>query len=142
MSYDLMVFEPTAAPRERAAFMAWYQAQVEWSEDHTYDDPAVSSPALQRWFDEMIEHFPPLNGPKSDPDLDTPQVTDHCVGRVVIYSAFGWSQAAAAHARMRELAIKHAVGFYDVSGDDGEGEILFPGEPPLPVARKPWWKLW
>jgi len=142
MSYDLMVFEPAAAPRDRAAFMDWYRQQIEWSEAHSYDDPLVSSPALQRWFEEMIVHFPPLNGPRSAPDLDAPNVTDHCIGHVVIYSAFGWSQAGPAHATMRELAIRHGVGFYDVSGDDGEGEILFPGEPSLPKVRKAWWRPW
>ena len=44
MSYDLMVFDPEAAPVDRHAFMEWYEAQAEWSEDHSYDDPSVSTP--------------------------------------------------------------------------------------------------
>lgn len=140
MSYDLMVFEPTAAPRDRAAFMSWYGQQTEWAEGHSYADPAVTSPALQRWFQEMIQYFPPLNGPLASTNLDSPQVTDHCIGQVVVYSAFAWSQADAAYAKMRELAIKHSVGFFDVSADDGE--ILFPGEAQLQPSKKPWWRLW
>jgi hypothetical protein len=140
MSFDLMVFDPVAAPRDRAAFMRWYEEQAEWSEDHSYDDPAITSPALQRWFTEMAQHFPPLNGPLANPELESPEVTDHCIGRHVIYSAFSWSVADAAHAKMRELAIKHGVGFFHASDDPPE--ILFPGVGPLPVAKKRWWQFW
>src|SRR5690606_41938535 len=55
MSFDLMVFDPGVAPRERAAFMQWYEQQNEWAEDHDYDDPALASPALQRWFADMVQ---------------------------------------------------------------------------------------
>lgn len=140
MSFDLMVFDPDVAPRGRAAFMDWYAQQTEWSEDHRYDDPAVASPALQRWLADMVQHFPPLNGPLADPAADGPEVTDHCIGRHVIYSAFAWSMADQAHATMRELAIKHGVGFFHASDDPGE--ILFPGHDPVPVPQKPWWRFW
>jgi hypothetical protein len=120
-----MVFDPTAAPRDHASFMRWYEAQTTWGEGHSYDDHRVCSPALQRWFLEMIETFPPMNGPIASKDYD-PFVTDHCCGRDVIYSAFAWSVADTARKRMRELAIKYGLGFYDVGGDPGE--ILFPGE--------------
>ena len=143
MSYDLMVFEPTAAPRGRAEFMKWYAKQTEWSEDHDYDDPKVSSPALQRWFGEMIEVFPPMNGPLAgDDDDDNPHVTDHCVGREVIYSAFAWSCAEEAYSRMRDLALKHRVGFFDASSEDGE--ILFPDRRDWDAKKggRPWWRLW
>lgn len=124
MSFDLMVFDATAAPRSRAAFMDWYEQQTEWSEGHSYADPAVTSPALQRWFAEMAAFFPPMNGPLSDPEACGSEVTDHCIGRHVIYSAFAWSVADKAHSKMRELAIKHGVGFFHAS--DAPGEILFP----------------
>ncbi|MYM67076.1 hypothetical protein GTP45_09570 [Pseudoduganella sp. FT55W] len=142
MSFDLMVFEPSAAPRTRAEFMRWYQEQAEWSEDHSYDDPAVTSPALQNWFAEMIQYFPPLNGPLAvgDDRVDDLTVTDHCIGRNVIYSAFRWDAANEAFDKMRELAIKHGVGFFHASDD--EGEILFPGNGTLAKTHRPWWKIW
>ncbi|MBD8871203.1 hypothetical protein [Rhodanobacter sp. DHB23] len=123
MSYDLMVFDPDAAPKERESFMSWYDKQTEWSEDHSYNDPIVTAPALQAWFREMIQFFPPMNGPLAA-DSDASEVTDHSIGKSVIYSAFAWSVAEHAYNKMRELAIKHRVGFFDVSSDDGE--ILFP----------------
>jgi hypothetical protein len=120
-----MVFDSGAAPRERGAFKRWYKAQAEWSEGHSYNDPAVTTQELQAWFHEMRAHFPTMNGPFAT-TVDDPSVTDYCIGRHVIYSAFSWSAAESAYIKTRELAIKHRVGFYDVSGDTGEGEILFP----------------
>jgi len=140
MSYDLMVFEPTAAPKERKDFMQWYSQQTEWAEDHSYQDYEVSSDGLQAWFKEMIAYFPPMNGPLASDDVDDPKVTHHCIGKHVIYSAFAWSVAEEAYPKMRELAIKHSVGFFDVSADDGE--ILFPNDSTKPTEKKPWWKFW
>jgi len=127
VSYDLMVFEPTAAPREREAFLVWYREQTRWSEDHGYDDPKVCSPALQRWFADIALTFPPMNGPLASHDCDDPRTTDHCCGRTVIYSAFAGSVATAAFEKAKELAAKHEVGFFAASEPDGE--ILFPLEP-------------
>ena len=140
MSYDLMVFEPTVAPKERKDFMQWYAQQTEWAEGHSYQDHKVSTKALQAWFKEMIQHFPPMNGPLASDDVDDPKVTDHCIGKHVIYSAFAWSVAEEAYPKMRELAIKHSVGFFDVSADDGE--IFFPGSSTKLTESKPWWKFW
>jgi hypothetical protein len=139
MSYDLMVFEPSKAPKEREAFMSWYAEQTEWAEDHSYQDHKVTSPSLQAWFKDIVQFFPPMNGPLASDDVDDPKVTDHCIGHDVIYSAFAWSVAEEAYPKFRELAIKHNVGFFDVSADNGE--ILFPGEGSQ-QSKKPWWKLW
>ncbi len=152
LSYDLMVFEPTAAPKDRAQFMQWYAKQTEWSEEHSYQDHAVASEALQAWFKEIAELFPPMNGPlafKYDEDADDSKVTDYSIGRHVIYSGFSWRIAEEAYPKMRELAIKHHVGFFDVSATNGE--ILFPTQRVTttesrsiePIKRaKPWWKFW
>jgi len=121
MSYDLMVFDPAAAPMNRQEFLSWFDQQAEWSETHGYDDPAVSSPGLRSWFLEMISDFPALNGPyasKSD-DMDDPRITDYCIGQSVIYAAFRWSEADIAYEVMFRNAAKHRVGFYDVSSDNG-----------------------
>ena len=131
MSYDLMVFEKTKAPANRKDFMAWFEKQVEWGEDHDYASIHVSSPALQNWFMEMKETFPPMNGEYApDPELlDADEnleshTVDYCIGRDVIYAAFAWSAAEEAYELMRELAEKHGVGFFNVSADNGE--IILP----------------
>lgn len=125
MSYDLMVFEKSKAPATKKEFMAWYEKQTEWSEDHDYQTINVSSPALQNWFMEMKETFPPMNGEYApapdhlaeDENLESHTV-DYCIGRDVIYAAFAWSMAEEAYELMRRLAQKHNVGFYGVSEDD------------------------
>lgn len=120
MSYDLMVFNQQAAPTSKAAFVEWASEQMEWSEDHGYDDPAVSTPELRAWFLDMIQAFPAMNGPfaVSDDDLDESNVTDYSVGTDVIYAAFSWSLAEEAYAKTVELARQHRVGFYNVSSDE------------------------
>jgi hypothetical protein len=127
MSYDLMVFDVEAAPRNRSDFMAWYEQQTQWSESHGYNDPDVPTPPLRAWFREMIKSFPPMNGPLASEDMEDPNVTDYSVGRSVIYAAFAWSQAEAARRRMLTLAAKHRVGFFDVSAKDGAVWLPGPG---------------
>ena len=124
MSYDLMVFDPAAAPRNRDDFLSWYDAQTEWGEGHSYDDPQVTTPALASWFADVSKAFPPMNGPHASSDYDDPNVTDYSIGRSVIYAAFAGSVAASAFEEVDRLATKHGVGFFDVSSD--EGEIRFP----------------
>ena len=120
MSYDLMVFDATVAPRGRAAFMAWYEQQTEWRESHGYNNPEIPAPALQAWFRDLIKTFPPMNGPLASDDADNPKVTDYSLGRSVIYAAFAWSEARAACQQVQELAAKHGVGFFDVSSNTAD----------------------
>ena len=82
MSYDLMVFELSAAPKERKEFMDWYDRQTEWSEDHDYQDYKVATESLQQWFSEMIRSFPPIDGPLATDDFDDPKATDYSIGTV------------------------------------------------------------
>lgn len=119
LSYDLAVFDPEVAPRDRDEFRAWWEKQSEWQEPHSYDDPTVSAARLRSWFMEMISPFPQMNGPFASKDFDS-AVTDYSVGKSVIYAAFAWSKAEQAYTTMLRLAGKHGVGFYDVSGEEGE----------------------
>ena len=131
MSYDLMVFEKSKAPTSKKEFILWYEKQVEWSEEHDYKTISVSSPALQNWFMEMKNTFPPMDGEYApapdlldeDENLESHTV-DYCIGRDVIYVAFAWSVADEAYKLMRSLAQKHNVGFFDVSTDNGD--IILP----------------
>jgi hypothetical protein len=122
MSYDLMVFDPQVAPKERVAFMAWFDEQSEWEEGHSYDNPEVCTPGLRAWFLDMIQTFPALNGPYATDDLpeDEASATDYSVGQSVIYAAFAWSKAELAYEAMFKLANKHGVGFFNVSSDSAD----------------------
>lgn len=129
MSYDLMVFDANVVPKEREAFIEWYDQLTEWNEDHTYDDPAVCSDALRDWFMEMIQTFPAMDGvyaiSEEEFDEDNSYISEYSIARHAIYIGFAWSVADEAFEKVKTLAIKHKVGFFDVSSDDGI--ILFPG---------------
>jgi len=138
MSYDLMVFDAASAPRDREAFMEWYDIQTQWTEGHSYDDPAVTTPALHSWYDAIRQTYPNMNGPGAADDDHVDDAADYSVGRHVIYGAFRWSQAEEVYPLVRRLAVEHGVGFYDVSGDDGDGEIYFPGDELKPESGGAW----
>jgi hypothetical protein len=125
MSYDLMVFRPDIAPKTRPEFINWFHNQTQWSEGHSYDDPAITSDELRSWFIEMIKSYPALNGPYAkEGDEDNEFATDYSIGKNVIYAAFSWSLAEQAYENMKTLAEKHKVGFFDASAN--EGDILMP----------------
>ena len=139
-----MVFDKETAPKDRASFLKWFEKQVEWSEEISYDNPADTSVALRNWFMEMIEMFPPMNGPFSNEDFDNSHQSDYTIGGDIIYVAFAWSVSEKALELSWASAIKHGVGFFDVSADNGA--ILFPGKNELIdisefTKKKPWWKI-
>lgn len=120
MSFDLMVFDAQAAPRDRAAFLAWYDQQTVWPAGTDCNDPDVPGPGLRAWFREMIETFPPMNGPLADRDNTSDQVTDYTLAPTSIYAGFRWSEAENARLMAMELAEKYELGFFDLSRPDPE----------------------
>lgn len=122
MSYDLAVFDPQAAPREKAAFRAWFDQQVNWSDTQDHDDPAHCAPALRAWMLDMIgEGFLAMNGPHAAADdADTSRMTGYSISTSLIYADFPWSEVEAAYETVFRLAQKHHLGFFDVSSDDGK----------------------
>ena len=139
MSYDLMVFDPEVAPRERSAFRAWYQQQTQWTEDRDYSDPAGTTQSLLRFYHAIREHYPAMNGPDATQDDDLiDRAGDYSIGASMIYATFPWSLAEEVYPRFRAAAVDCGVGFYDVSGDEGGGEIYFPGDTPHPPSQGAW----
>jgi hypothetical protein len=119
VSYDLAVFDPLAAPRERSEFLEWYDAEIEKEEPQEYHDDPLT-PALRGWFFEMIEEFPPLNGPHAlSPPRGDGTEADYSIGNHLIYIAFVWSAVDRAYETASRLAAKHGVGFFDVSSEKG-----------------------
>jgi hypothetical protein len=124
MSYDLMVFQPSAAPAKRPDFLDWYDQHTEWDDDRAYDDPATSAPALQAFYAEMVAVFPPLS-PAQEQEQEQRQEhdsgTDYAIAPSLIYMSFlDWDKIDQAHDTVFRLAAKHALGFFDVSSDLGE----------------------
>lgn len=91
---------------------------MEQEEACDYETIRAASPALQNWFMEMKETFPPMNGEYApanelldeDENLES-RLADYCIGRDFIYAAFSWTAAGEAYELMRSLARKHEVGF-------------------------------
>jgi hypothetical protein len=126
MSYDLMVFAPDACPaKKREPFLDWYDEQSEWGEGHSYDDPAVSTPALRDFYNALVTEFPAI-----ETDEEEGTGTDYTIGKSLIYITFAWDKVDEAHAAVFRLAGQHALGFFDVSSDlaetwlpDGKGGL-------------------
>lgn len=120
MSYDLAVFDPKLELRDRAAFMDWYDLRTAWPDGMDYNQPSNATAALQGWFREMIETFPPLNGSLRPADFANNEWTaDYSIATDIIYIAFPSDKAGPAYELTRRLAAKHLVGFFDASGDGG-----------------------
>jgi hypothetical protein len=113
MSYDIFAFDPGVVPVDDD-LLAWYRKQAEWSEPHSYDDPAVTTPRLRALYHDLIAVFPSMNGPDA-PDDDEDAMTDYCIGMQILYVGFRWSQAEQARSAFIRLAIKHGVGVCEIS---------------------------
>lgn len=154
-----MVFEKGSIPRERKGFMEWFNDRTNWREEQDYDDPTQTSESLSNWFFEMIDTFPPMNGPYSDPELDDEHITGYCIGKDSIYLDFRWSVAQKAYQTVTKLTKKHDLGFFDVSGDNryimipsnGRFEFIDKQEQDqesndqaivIITRKRPWWKFW
>jgi hypothetical protein len=124
MSYDLIVFDIGSPPKDRDGFMGWYNQQIEWSEEHDYDNPEVCTPELRAWFLELIQEYPALNGPYASDEVDNPKSSDYSLGKSMIYACFAWSLMEDAYGVVFELAKKHQVGIFETSSNDGQ--IWFP----------------
>jgi len=136
MSYDLMVFEPEAAPKDHQSFLNWYFEQTKWNEGHSYGDPAITSHRLSHWFLDISKAFPPLNGVIAEEELpvDEASATDYSIGQHVIYAAFAWSKTSSAYETVFNLAGKHGVGFFNVSSS--EEEVWLPENGRLLLAHQ------
>lgn len=135
MSYDLMVFEPEAAPKNHDSFMEWYFTLTKWS-DGPYDDLARTSARLRAWVQEMQRTFPDMNTPEAEIHLqnDDGVLADYTIGRQFVYVGFTWSKAVAAAGEAERLAKLHGLGFFNVSSN-GE-EVWLPINGTLELAHQ------
>jgi hypothetical protein len=120
MSYDLMVFEPAAAPAAHESFIAWYRKQMKWAEGHSYADPSVASARLRAWLLDISVRFPSRNDDLSALPEDDGALSAYSIGKPFIYASFAWSRAEDAYGTVFDLAGKHALGFFHVSSNGRE----------------------
>lgn len=121
MSYDVVIFEETKAPRVSGEFIEWMEKEIDWKEDVDYNNPEVASKALRLFYDEITKTFPDLNGPNVNEDEIDEYYTEYDITPNVIFMAFGWTHAEKASELVIELLEKYNVGLYD----PGEGKAYF-----------------
>jgi len=135
MSYDLMVFEPEAAPKDHPRFLEWYFQQTKWQEGHSYGDPAITSTRLRDWLADIRQTFPSINVVDSaELPEDEASATDYSIGKEFIYACFAWSKEAIAYQTVFDLAKKHGLGLFNVSS--GCEEVWLPHLGKLTLAHQ------
>ena len=120
MSYALIAFDKQAAPKGRPAVEAWLSAQQLGATPARPYDPAVTAPALQKWFAELAGSFPPLNGPQAPATIDFATATSYTIGPAYIYASFPTEAGDTAHERAVRAARQHGVGLYS----PGESKLI------------------
>ncbi len=145
MSYDLFVFEPGSVPAGHPEFLEWYAQQTKWGEDHGYDDPSLTSNHLRSWFEEIIQTFPPMNGPFAKERLpeDEASSSDYAIGSDFILASFAWSKSEPAYLTVARLAEKYQLGLFNASSsgeevwvpEDGHMVLAHDNTPPSLVGR-------
>jgi hypothetical protein len=65
MSYDLLVFDPEVAPRNRDEFILWYKDLTQWGENRNYNSSEGTSGNLKAFYDRLRVYYPPMNGPEA-----------------------------------------------------------------------------
>ena len=121
MSANLLVFEKEKAPKQPIAFLKWFYTKAEWGAERDYNDIVGTSQKLIDFYFELKEVFPPMNGKyapddatiEADPGLED-RLTDYCIDDDLIYMAFAWSVADEAKDKVKELAFKHDLGYFDM----------------------------
>ena len=127
MSWDILVLDKHKRFKTGDEFLGWYYQVMKWDEDIDYNDYRHATPSLQSWFLEMKDIARPMNGEFAPPDdeIDSGDYkeADYSIARDCIYVAFAWSDAESVYPLVKELAQKHDVAFFDVSGN---GEVIYP----------------
>jgi hypothetical protein len=114
MSFDLFVGRPNFRILRSKELLAYF---------HSENTPAASIlPQIAQFARELAEEWPPLN--KADPsaaaagDPESRRAADYTFGPTSVYLSFNWSQTAEVHEKVRDLAMRHNLLFFNCSGSD------------------------
>lgn len=120
VSYDLVIFDPRDCPLDRSGFISWYEANT--ADSVKFESvPDKASPPLKALFLEMMQLFPPMNGPyKRGGDVEPELEADYSFSAQMIIISFSWSVADKALSMAVELAAKHVLGVFDISSETSE----------------------
>jgi hypothetical protein len=120
MSLDLTLFNKNVAPKNKKEFLEWFHETTNWEDDLDYNDPENASADLKAALMEIIESFPPMNGPlaPTDEEIDEDEelesrMIDYSISKDLIYASIAWSQAEEAAMLFYEVAQKYGIGLFD-----------------------------
>jgi hypothetical protein len=118
MSYDLVVFEPAAAPADRDGFLAWYAEAARLEDGSLACNPSATAPILQAWYRDMIKAFPALAGPDAPAfrEIDDDRSAEYRFGPSAIFASFQWEASRKVQLQALRLARSHGVGLFDACG--------------------------
>ena len=138
MSYDVLVLDKHKRFKTGDEFLTWYNQVTKWDVDIDYNDYRHATPSLQSWFLEMKDIVRPMNGefapPDDEFDCGNYKEADYTIEKKYIYVAFAWSDAERVYSLVKELAKKHDVAFFDVSGS---GDLIYPDGTILNIPPEP-----
>ena len=118
MSYDLVVFEPDAAPADRNGFRTWYTEAAHLGDGKLAGNPTAPAPVLQAWYRDMIKAFPALIGPDAPAfrEIDDERSAEYRFGPTAIFASFQWEASRKVQLQALRLARSHGVGLFDACG--------------------------
>jgi hypothetical protein len=128
VSAEFAVFDPATAPRNGAAFRAWFEERLAMEVAEAEDKPDLLTPPLRAWYDAMTARFPDFIRTETyDPggmDYSFSSDTIHFVKP----RARGFDQV---ESFAKQKAADFGLGTYDIMSDDGhKGRyIVFPDSP-------------
>lgn len=120
MSYDLLVFEPSAAPDDRVAVIAWISQVIRLCEGQLLSDPSTASPALRNWYEGMTRAFPHIGTANALPaEMRADQINaDYRFSPNAIFARFEWQVSRRAYHLGMRLARAYKLGFFDASAEN------------------------
>ena len=132
IDFYVLAFDINVAPKNRNEFLEWKEKQMEWKEDHDYNNINISSDNLKNWYMDIINTFPPINEDMEKYDEEFEKIenneylTEYSIGKNIIYSVFNWIKAEEAFDLVKMLSKKHRIGFLIIEAYLEINGIYFP----------------
>lgn len=121
MSFDLFVGSPSSRILRKRELLQYYEFETDPKQNETREANAVL-PAISQFALELAREWPAMNpaGPlvQVSDDPDDNRLTDYGFGPTSLYLCFSWSRQEEARAKVRELALRHGLLFFNCSGFD------------------------
>ena len=123
MSFDVFVGLPPKRLLWAKDVVDYYDAETDW-DAHDEQPRDLILPAISQFALELGKEWPPLDpaGPfnhgASDDHVENERLASYGFGPTSVYLCFSWSMQAEAHEKVRALAIRHNLLFFNCSGWD------------------------